>query len=476
MIGNSHDDFVMTPIKCPPPKIVAMKRSLRKVCKKNIMDDEIFCDDVSLSSFDSKDLIEFEPDEPLIDLSEYSDVESRDTVSSMNAKNSTTLLSLLDLLEIGSVMRSSETAVLETKESCAKSEIPPKSPLLLRRSSSSSSLSFPAELPCACATPSGKTNELSGVFPPLSKIPSIVKIQSTRLKTLKYDIGEVSKAPQSNRESAGEGIVPRNVDCTSKVQIEKSQEKLKENSNPTSIAFFCTQETRTQGDCKEDYIHGHDTSENRDQNDLIDLANEKSEETSNASEPSDKNNNRKSVCNQNSLESLTPQRLNYRGCAKSKASDEALKFLSPNTSQRLLPPEFLNSTTSLTQDCFEASTRLKRLEERFKGFSYTKKLLRSSKVFSKSEEILSSYGKEKESKSCEPLNSSIHFPLSSSTSSENCLRQLTAEASRDAYPCKNLERKALSSDEISGEFIGRNCTFTFFPDICSSRPAVIKRH
>lgn len=459
MIANSHEDFVMTPIKCPPPKIVAMKRSLRKASKKNIMDDEIYSDDVSLSSFDSKDLIEFEPDEPLIDLSDYSETESKDTVSSMNARNSTTLLSLLDLLEIGSVMRSSETAKLETSESCAKSEIPPKSPSPLRRSSSSSSLSFPAEYPCACATPSGKTNELSGVFPPLSKNSSIVKNYSSRSKTLQYVAGEAPEAPRSNRECAGDGIDARDVECSLQIASEKFEENLRENPNSTSIAFFCTQETPTQGDCKKDYSLGDLASEERQQNELIDTKTK--EKLTNASELSDKNNNQNSVCNQNSLEPLTPERVNHRSCAKNKESDEALKFLSPHTSQRILPPDFLNSTTSLTQDCFEASSRLKRLEERFKGFSYTKKLLRNSKVFSKSEEILSSYGREKESKSCEPLNSSIHFPLSSSTSSENCLRQLTAEASRDDYPSKSLARKASSSDEISGELRG-NRTLSFF--------------
>lgn len=444
MIANSHEDFVMTPIKCPPPKIVAMKRSLRKVPKKNIMDDEIFSDDVSLSSFDSKDLIEFEPDEPLIDLSDYSETESKDTVSSMNAKNSTTLLSLLDLLEIGSVMRSSETAKLETSESCAKSEIPPKSPSSLRRSSSSSSLTFPAEYPCACATPSGKTTELSGVFPPLSKNLSIVKNYSSRSETLQYEAGEAPEAPQSNRECAGDGIDVTSVECALQIASEKCEENLEENS----IAFFCTREPPTRSDFEKDCSLKETASGEQKQSELIPQNESNNGKEVNASELSDKNNNQKSVCNQNSL---TPERADHKSCAKNKDSDEALKFLSPHTSQRLLPPDFLNSSTSLARDCFEASSRLKRLEERFRGFSYTKKLLRNSKVFSKSEEILSSYGREKESKSCEPLNSSIHFPLSSSTSSENCLRQLTAEASRVDYPCKNLARKASSSDEISGE-------------------------
>ncbi|XP_058822699.1 uncharacterized protein LOC131684135 isoform X2 [Topomyia yanbarensis] len=52
-----------------------------------------------------------------------------------------------------------------------------------------------------------------------------------------------------------------------------------------------------------------------------------------------------------------------------------LRFLTKNTEQYLRPPlKFLNEK----HECFEASNRLKRLEERFRGFAYTKKLLRES--------------------------------------------------------------------------------------------------
>ncbi|XP_062715996.1 uncharacterized protein LOC109426211 isoform X3 [Aedes albopictus] len=52
-----------------------------------------------------------------------------------------------------------------------------------------------------------------------------------------------------------------------------------------------------------------------------------------------------------------------------------LRFLTKNTDQYLRPPL---SFLSEKHECFQASTRLKRLEERFRGFAYTKKLLRES--------------------------------------------------------------------------------------------------
>lgn len=52
-----------------------------------------------------------------------------------------------------------------------------------------------------------------------------------------------------------------------------------------------------------------------------------------------------------------------------------LRFLTKNTDQYLRPPI---SFLSEKHECFEASNRLKRLEERFRGFAYTKKLLRES--------------------------------------------------------------------------------------------------
>ncbi|XP_021705172.1 uncharacterized protein LOC5567265 isoform X3 [Aedes aegypti] len=52
-----------------------------------------------------------------------------------------------------------------------------------------------------------------------------------------------------------------------------------------------------------------------------------------------------------------------------------LRFLTKNTDQYLRPPI---SFLSEKHECFQASNRLKRLEERFRGFAYTKKLLRES--------------------------------------------------------------------------------------------------
>ena len=494
MLTNSFDDFVMTTIKCPPPKIVAVKRNLRKSKDKtNIMDDEDLClkedfinDNDSLSSFDSKDLIEFERDEPLIDLSDAdvpsSPVESRvirDTVSSMNAKNSTTLLSLLDLLEIGNVMRATETELLG---SCAKDNVS----YVSKTSSSSSSVNFPVEGYGACATTSGKTNKLSSVFPPLSiqpENPSIVKNYSPPLKTLKVEVKETLKTCESaenKRQGVREGIDEKFIDSTSQNSHQcQNCEKLKgENFISTSTSFSCadsdcsikaccctSEVSENSFSCDSSNIKNENCHFNHHQQKLQQqqhqqqkeddvksiIRNSKAQVDAKASEQSDTNNNSESVCNQNQFDfeslSLSRVKSSHEGCPKSDESVDGLKFLSPHTSQRKLPPKFFSSTTSLNQDCFEASSRLKRLEERFKGFSYTKKLLRSSKLFSKSEEILSSYGKAREFK-CEPLNSSIHFPLSSSsTLSENCLRQLTAEV----LPKKDIV-KASSSDEISGKF------------------------
>lgn len=461
----------MTPIKCPPPKIVAVKRSLRGASrlKQNIMDD----DDLSVKddfvndddSFDAKDLIEFERDEPLIDLSDSLDVtpvvqksSSQDTVSSMNARNSNTLLTLLDMLEIGSVTRASEMARLG---SCAKDAVLDTNPSDTKESSSSSSRSIPVESPGACAASSGKTDELSAVFPPLSiqpENPSIVKSCSRRSKNLNSDRKRtlrVSASVEVEGRAVREGIDEKSIDSTLRNSHQCQSEKSNEKFLSTSISFDSSQsrdsgkdgidtknssdsETRDETLDKEKICHyNHRQQSQQQQNDL----------KSTKADQSDTNNNHESVCNQNSPDdSLSPTLVNYE--IRSKGNDEddesngSLKFLSPHTSQRKLPPKFYSSTNSLNRDCFEASSRLKRLEERFKGFSYTKKLLRSSKVFSKSEEILSSYGKD--------LNSSFQLPLSSTTLSENCLRQLTGEDEVEAradYP-----RKASSSDEISGEF------------------------
>jgi hypothetical protein len=392
MLTNSFEDFVMTPIKCPPPKIVAVKRSLKKQKRisQNIMDDDelsskedFINDDDSLSSFDSKDLIEFERDEPLIDLSENVENSSvQDTVSDKNAKNSTTLLSLLEMLEIGNITRAKETKIIS---SCAEDDFSSKLP----SSSSSSSPSFPVECPSACATSSGKTDNLSTVFPPSENL-SFAKNVAGQCEDIKSEVKETLKSPEGEVCESEKGIDVKVIDST-----------LKKIS------------------CENFSIHCENL-----QVKTLDEFDEKVK--------SDTNNNHESVCNQNSKDSTHENLTNENEC---------FEFLSPRTSQRKLPPKFYSSTNSLNQDCFEASSRLKRLEERFKGFSYTKKLLRSSK-FSKSEEILSSYGKTSEFK---PLNS-----VSSSTLSENCLRQLTVDDLEEDCERKaeNLERR----DEISGEF------------------------
>lgn len=458
----------MTSIKCPPPKIVAVKRALRSAIrhKQNIMDDDelsakddFINDNDALSSFDAKDLIEFERDEPLIDLSENSDEPpaaqktlSQDTVSSMNARNSNTLLTLLDMLEIGSVTRASEMARLGR---CAQDAVADTNPFESKESSSSSSRNIPVECPSACATTSGKTDELSTVFPPLSiqpENPSIVKNSSRRAENFISDgkrTLKVSASEQVEGRAVREGIDEKTIDSTLRSSHQCQSEKSNEKFLSTSISFDSSQSRNSNKDCcdlkngkasenrdetldKEKFCHynHHQQSQQQQQNDLK------------AVEPSDTNNNRESVCNKNSLdESLSLNQVKHESRSNDDESSDFLKFLSPHTSQRKLPPKFYSSTNSLNRDCFEASSRLKRLEERFKGFSYTKKLLRSSKVFSKSEEILSSYGKD--------LNSSIQFPLSSTTLSENCLRQLTGEEDEEAQP--DYPRKASSSDEISGE-------------------------
>lgn len=480
----------MTSIKCPPPKIVAVKRSLRKPTKKNIMDDDelsvkddFINDDDSLSSFDARDLIEFERDELLIDLSEdeppaVQKSPSRDTVSSMNAKNSSTLLSLLDMLEIGNVTRARE---MTRVGSCAEDDVSDRNPFALKTSSSSSSRNIPVECPGACATSSGKTDKLSSVFPPLSiqlENPSIVKNCSHHPEKLNCNGKATLSALESEAidgQRVREGIDEKFIDSTLQNSHQCQSEKSEENLVSTSISFACSGSDCSIKSCcctrSEHYEAKHETSlessnkgkeifnfchynhqnqqQQQQQNDVNSNAQLK------VREASDANNNRETVCNQNSVEVSRANHEVDGGGTSRDDSNESLKFLSPHTSQRKLPPKFYSSTSSLNQDCFEASSRLKRLEERFKGFSYTKKLLRSSKLFSKSEEILSSYGRAREFKSCESLNSSIHFPLSSTTLSENCLRQLTGEEGEDQKDHNKdivCDRKASPSDGISGEF------------------------
>lgn len=455
----------MTSIKCPPPKIVAVKRTLKQPKSANIMDDdELSGKEDFINSDDElcKDLIEFERDEPLIDLSEEADVppavekeSSGDTVSSMNARNSSTLLSLLDLLEIGSVMRATETARVG---SCAEVEVPSKASFVSKTSSSSSLIVLPVDASRACAKSSGKTNEedLSSVFPPSSiepENPSIVKNCSRPSEEAQSEPSKASE-PCASDESEVQIVrveIDENfIDSTLRIanrqcQSEKSRE---ENFASSGSTFSCSvvgslpkvnsfkgpeSGVKSEKSNKEkensSFCHyNHRQQQQLQQNEVSELG-----DRGKANEQSDTNNNRESVCNQNSVEASS---LSREGC-------DGLEFLSPHTSQRKLPPKFYSSTNSLHQDSFEASSRLKRLEERFKGFSYTKKLLRSSKVFSKSEEILSSYGRAHDSSS-----------LSSSTLSENCLRQLTEDKKVEDQEDnqKACERKASSSDEISGEF------------------------
>lgn len=483
----------MTSIKCPPPKIVAVKRSLKQQPskKQNIMDDDELSKDDFINSDDElcKDLIEFERDEPLIDLSE-ADVppaeqkeSSGDTVSSMNARNSSTLLSLLDLLEIGSVMRAKETTRVG---SCAEVEVSSKAPFVSKTSSSSSLNVLPVEASGACAKSSGKTDEedLSSVFPPSSigaENPSIVKNCSRPSEKSQSEPSETSRlhaSDESEVKLVRAGIDENFIDSTLRISNRQCQSEKSREENFASSGFSCSvvgslpkvnsfrgPEVRVKSEKssasankeKENssfchYSHRQQLQSPHDVNSSERKlsGDRESNAIGKANEQSDTNNNRESVCNQNSVVEASPlSRVQHRheGCDE---SNESLKFLSPHTSQRKLPPKFYSSTNSLHQDSFEASSRLKRLEERFKGFSYTKKLLRSSKVFSKSEEILSTYGRALDSS---PNPSS----LSSTTLSENCLRQLTEDEEVEDHKDNQkasigCERKASSSDEIAGEF------------------------
>lgn len=533
--GSCDEDFVMTPIKCPPPKIVAVKRSLKKKKKnihKNIMDDDDDDSDVkddimSIESFDdvdTKDLIEFEKEEPLIDLSDNSNDETiRDTIKDMNAKNSNsnTITMLLDLLEIGSIITSSgknETAIVG---SCAEDDDYDTLPTSIRQkkiSSSSSSLNeIPLEAPSACAHVDTGKSDLSSIpsLPqPLSAIqpenPSIVKNYSICLEK-SQEIDDKSSVKSHESELKSEDNVFKGIDkgfidfeklqkkftqkdpeeenssiftsillkksscvnesskfsccsndcsnCTTSECINNSNNKnktfLKTQSSlllSSSVAvvqqdndqkkFFNTDFNVKEDKGREEVLHQQQLQLNNNISaQLIKSVDDNEHKKFVEEESSDKNNNRESVCNQNFSLSLSKSSCcsddekvlkDVEGELRNKAA-VSFDFLSPNTSQRKLPPKFYSSTTSLHQDsCFEASSRLKRLEERFKGFSYTKKLLRSSKVFSKSEEILSSVGKDREFKSfyggcntTDSLNSSslLQFSLTtSSTLSDNSLR------------------------------------------------------
>jgi hypothetical protein len=477
------DDFVMTPIKCPPPKIVAVKRSLKsklskdKKKKSNIMDDENDSDvkdDFINEEEDedaNKDLIEFENEdnvEPLIDLTDSCDskeVTSNDTIKDMNERNSnansSTITMLLDLLEIGSIINGTNKAMCaserEDVEGCAQENDFASLPTsTLRKSSSSSSRSFPLEGPGACARANnGNTDKLSSIpsLPqPLTAIqpenPSIVKNSSVKLgkseesgdnldkkssesalhvalagiDQLSVDLSRIQRLrddteenlQQLRREKSSSSIL---ASSEIKILAEESQSSSKDSSHSCSEEQLERGEKDKEGEEQEKKsADEHVTFPNRDG--VTQFAQQqRREEEENLRKSSDSNNN-------------------YFEC-----NSTSFDFLSPHTSQRKLPPKFFSSTNSLNRsDCFEASSRLKRLEERFKGFSYTKKLLRSSKAFSKSEEILCSYGKESEftnvaaDSATDTLNSAplLHnFSLTTpSTFSANCLRQLNVSVAR----------------------------------------------
>lgn len=388
------EDFVITPIKCPPPKIVAVKRSLKSKLKSNIMDDENdsdIKDDFINEEEDSKDLIEFErEDQPLIDLSDNSNNSaSNDTLKDMNDKNSngnsSTITMLLDLLEIGSIINNNKNDFVckSETENCAGDDCPLLPTSTQNKSSSSSSRNFPLENPGACAHVTAGNAELStfSSLPPqpLTENPSIVKNLADNL--VKSEESELNSSEESSKEPlqvALSGIDDLSIDLERLQKLQENLQQLREKEEKLSSIFT------SSGNIPSSASSSKDPS-------ALSCSPKKSSQVTDehVTLPN----------NEGVRDDLTSDKNN---------NEIKLDFLSPNTSQRKLPPKFYSSTNSLNRsDCFEASSRLKRLEERFKGFSYTKKLLRDSKLFSKSEEILSSYGTESEfSGTTEPLNSS----------------------------------------------------------------------
>jgi hypothetical protein len=362
---------------------------------------------------------------------------------------------------------------------------------------------------------------LSSVFPPLSiehEKPSLASFIGHNRVKLSSENFETFESDESDANAATSASVAKVIDSTlqkkSNPKSQQSENSDCENSISTSINFSnyssssvdkveengsVSPSAKQEGEENQRNLqlcHNHHPRESSSVSEvnLADGAKAEQElpvkEKKSEKLKTDTNNNRETVCNQNSnstLSSLTLSHSLLRNLAKlnqvddrAQSEEENLKFLSPHTSQRKFPPEFYSSTNSLNQDVsFEASSRLKRLEERFKGFSYTKKLLRSSKVFSKSEEILSSIGRGDEEFQ-DPLNSShsASFPLSpSSTLSENCLRQLTDKAAvcnnnnvddvkKNQFQKRDSIRRRTSylADEISGEFD------TIFPPSSSFSP------
>lgn len=370
-------------------------------------------DDFINEEEESKDLIEFErEDQPLIDLSECSNNStSDDTLKDMNEKNSngnsSTITMLLDLLEIGSIINNNKSNFVckSETENCAGDDCTSLPTSTLKESSSSSLTSFPLESPGACARVNAGNSELS-TFPslppqPLAENPSIVKNLADNL--VKSGESEAIKTEDTSKESlhiALSGIDDLSIDLERLQKLQENLQQLREKEEKLSSIFT------SSGNIPRTASSSKDSSALSCSGEISKVEKE---------------------------EKVTDEHVTLPNCEGVKADDEVtsdknnneitLEFLSPNTSQRKLPPKFYSSTNSLNRsDCFEASSRLKRLEERFKGFSYTKKLLRDSKIFSKSEEILSSYGIESEfSGTAESLNSSRKLPF---FTTENSLSRL----------------------------------------------------
>lgn len=424
------EDFVITPIKCPPPKIVAVKRSLKSKLKANFMDedDSDVKDDFINEEDESKDLIEFErEDQPLIDLSDNSD----DTVKDMNEKNSSgTITMLLDLLEIGSIINNNKSDFVckSEREECAGDDCGSLPTSTLSKSSSSSVKRIPIESPGACARVSAGNAELS-TFPslppqPLTENPSIVKNLADNL--VKSGESEAKKFENSSKESlniAISGIDDLSIDLERLQKLQGNLQQLREKEENLSSIFTSSGNIPT-------------ASSSKDSSAL-------------------------------SCQISTDEHVTLLNCERVKVDDGVtsdknnnqikLDFLSPNTSQRKLPPKFYSSTNSLNRsDCFEASSRLKRLEERFKGFSYTKKLLRDSKLFSKSEEILSSYGTESEFSGTKSLNLTCRLPFTT----ESSLVQLKEceDDKKDYVNNFSSDKLKISPTSLNGEYKMLDCS------------------
>ena len=518
------EDFVMTPIKCPPPKIVAVKRSLKKSLNEkintNLLDEDfepdksdLWDDEVSVNSeefnnlSDIKDLIEFEVDEPLIDLSEDSYLDtssaSEDTIiACKNAKNSSTLLSLLDLLENGTKDDGWKETTLPF--TCAQDVNSMQNSSVSKTSVSSveslSRIPLGSDRSSACATTGN--DDLS------SNQPSHPPENSSIAKNFNFicePLASDSKISSANSEAPGVQVyieLENQKTCRDSVELKKSHKcscEEKSSVHELKLHYPCDasecsleltfsnldistnsaaresgRESRSENHNlnKEENFFNHYQKSHQHQHQDQHLKSDVNINTKVPliSEHSDTNNNRETVTNKNILD-YPKKDFKSVNSVRKVSSDVKTKddnpnvhiFLSPNTSQHKLPPRWFSSTNSLKEDSFEASHRLKRLEERFLGFSYTKKLLRNSKVFSKSEEILSAYGRAKEfvDPCLKPLNSSVEFPVTLATLSENTL---IAKDCRE----KDIDTNtASSSNDISGECKNKIFIFIEIIIICN---------